>query len=124
MLFGFKINSRVCLNTFPHDSILSMVDFAENYTFQEFNEIQKMHWHSFQFSILVHIYYHTSGIPTILTILNMVRKLLNEYHYYILDDSAHDTLFVQHYFELHWLHLTSRGFYSNNHLVWSDGYAT
>jgi hypothetical protein len=60
----------------------------------------------------------TSGIPTILTILNMVRKLLNEYHYYILDDSARDTLFVQHYFELHWLHLTSRGIYSNDCLVW------
>jgi len=76
-----------------------MVDFAENYTFQEFNEILKMHWHSFQFSILVHIYYNTSGIPTILTILNMVRKLLNEYHYHILDDNAHD---AQHYFEFHW----------------------
>jgi hypothetical protein len=34
-----------------------MVDFAENYTFQEFNEIQNMHSHSFQISILVHIYY-------------------------------------------------------------------
>jgi len=46
---------KLCLNIFPHDSISFMVDFIENYTFQEFNEILKMHWHSFQISILVHI---------------------------------------------------------------------
>jgi hypothetical protein len=45
------------------------------------------------------------------------KKLLVEYHYYILD-----TLFVQHCFELHWAHLTTIGIWPNKHLVWSDGY--
>jgi hypothetical protein len=30
------------------------------------------------------------------------KKLMTEYHYYISDDNEHDTLYVQHYFELHW----------------------
>jgi hypothetical protein len=33
----------LCLNTFLHDSISSVVDFTKNYTLQEFNEIQEMH---------------------------------------------------------------------------------
>lgn len=39
------------------DVILSHIDFAKNYTFHINNEIQSMHWHSFQVMILVHITY-------------------------------------------------------------------
>jgi hypothetical protein len=35
-----------------------VVDFAKNYTFQEYNELQEMYYHSFQLIILVHICYH------------------------------------------------------------------
>jgi hypothetical protein len=49
------------------------------------------------------------------------KKLLTKYHYYISDDNEHDTLFVQHCFQLHWSHLTIGGFYPNEHFVWSDG---
>jgi hypothetical protein len=34
-----------------------MVDFVENYSFEMQNEVQSMHWHSYQISILVHITY-------------------------------------------------------------------
>jgi hypothetical protein len=38
---------KICLETFPCDSIMSIIDFVENYIFMDFNEVQKMHWHSF-----------------------------------------------------------------------------
>jgi hypothetical protein len=33
---------------FPPASILSAMDFVENYSLQDFNEVQEMHLHSFQ----------------------------------------------------------------------------
>ena len=45
------------IDTFPPDSILSAVDFAENYTFQPYHELQSMHWLQHQITILVHICY-------------------------------------------------------------------
>jgi hypothetical protein len=52
------------------------------------------------------------------------KKLVIEYHYYILDDLEHDTLFIQHcILKLHWAQLIERGFYYNEHLVWSNGCA-
>lgn len=32
---------RTCLETFPAESVMSVIDFAEKYTFMDFNEIQK-----------------------------------------------------------------------------------
>jgi hypothetical protein len=34
---------NICLNAFPPISILSIMDFAENYSLQDFNEVQEMH---------------------------------------------------------------------------------
>ena len=39
---------RVCRDTFPRGTILSVVDFAENYTLQPQNEIQSQYYHSEQ----------------------------------------------------------------------------
>jgi hypothetical protein len=52
------------------------------------------------------------------------KHFLVEYHYYISNDNEHDTFFVQHYFELHWAYLTTRGTWPNEQLVWSYGCAT
>jgi hypothetical protein len=107
---------RICLATFPPESIVFVVDFVENYSFAEWNEIQEMHFSSVQVTILVHVSYRwneefledpNSGAP----------KLLTEYHYYILDDPNHDVLFVKHYFDLHWKHLTDRGLFYNQYIV-------
>jgi hypothetical protein len=51
-------------------------------------------------------------------------KLLIGYHYYIFDDHTHDTIFIQHCFEVHWKHLLVGGIHPNEHIVWSDGCAT
>ena len=48
---------RVCLATFPLASILSIVQFVENYSFVEWNEIQEMYFSSMQVTILVHVLY-------------------------------------------------------------------
>ena len=48
---------RICRDTFPLGTILSVVDFAENYTLQPQNEIQSQYYHSEQVSIMVHIRY-------------------------------------------------------------------
>ncbi len=48
---------NVYLNTFPLTSILLDVDFAKNYSFQDYNEVQEMHWHSFQIIVFIHICY-------------------------------------------------------------------
>jgi hypothetical protein len=48
---------KICLDTFLKTSMMLVIDFAKNYTFKEYNEVQKMHWHSFQLTILVHICY-------------------------------------------------------------------
>ena len=110
------------IDTFPPESILSAVDFAENYTFQPYNELQSMHWLQHQITILVHICYRWN--PCYLADPSSdAPKLLTEYHYYISDDAEHDTLFVQHCFALHWQHITDRGIKPNEHIVWSDGCA-
>lgn len=110
------------IDTFPPDSILSAVDFAENYTFQPYDELQSMHWLQHQITILVHICYRWN--PAFLVDPSSdAPKLLTEYHYYISDAPEHDTLFVQHCFALHWKHITGRGIRPNEHIVWSDGCA-
>ncbi len=89
-----------------------MIDFAKNYSFQCQNEIQEMHQFFFQITILVHITYHHNP--------NYVanpdgKKIIKEYQYYVLDDRDHGTLFVQHYFDLHWGYLQALGVYPIEH---------
>ena len=48
---------KECLRVFPEDVVDSIVDFAENYTFKEQNEILSMHWFSCQLITFVHITY-------------------------------------------------------------------
>lgn len=45
------------ISNFPNDFVISIVDFAQNYTFKVQNEIQSMHWHNDQCTIMVHICY-------------------------------------------------------------------
>ena len=104
---------KECLHTFPEDVVVSVVDFAENYTFKEQDEIQSMHWFSSQVTIFVHITY--------VRIAGSVQKY---YHFYISDDKSHDTLFVQHCFMLHYGWLKELGISLKEHWVWSDGAAS
>ena len=102
-----------CVTEFPSDVIVSVVDFAENYTFKEQNEIQSMHWWSNQVTIFVHItYYRSQG---------EIQKVV---HFFISDDKKHDTLFVQHCFMLHWGWAREQNTELRQHWVWSDGAAS
>jgi hypothetical protein len=75
----------------PKNVILSHINFIENYTFQIENEIQSMHWHSFQVTIVVHITYKIN--PTYIED-NGQNKVIKESHFYVNDDKEHDTFLM------------------------------
>ena len=82
-------------------TIVSVVDFAENYTFPTQKEIQSEYYHSDQVSIFVHVLYINSqqdvyGIESMCDNWDVIK----EYHFYISDDHTHDTHFVQHCIEI------------------------
>jgi hypothetical protein len=47
--------------------------------------------------------------------------LIKEVHYFVSNDTNHDTFFVHDAFMLHWNHLQSQGCTLSNHIVWNDG---
>lgn len=103
---------RECIKRFPNDVVVSVIDFAENYSFKEQNEIQSMHWYCSQVTILVHITY----------VRDEAENVLKFIHFYISDDKEHDTLFVQHCLQLHIVWMQDKGFKTlKRHWVWSDG---
>jgi len=80
-----------CLRSFPQDNIVSIVDFAKNYTFEIQNEVQSIHWFLYQISIFVHICmrHNPNANP-----YDEDTWLLMEYHFYITEDKQHDTEMV------------------------------
>jgi hypothetical protein len=70
-------------------TILSHVDFAENYTFVPQNEIQTEYFHFFQITIFVHICYMVN--PNFGANPEEPR-ILKDSHFYISDDSFCPTL--------------------------------
>jgi hypothetical protein len=48
-------------------------------------------------------------------------KLIKELHYYISNDTSHDTIFVQQFFIMHWKFLLDQGCIPTEHIMWSDG---
>ena len=84
---------RKCRDIFPIGTILSIVDFAENYTLQQQNEIQIQYYHSDQVSIMVNITYRHGPESSI-----NKRIIQKETNFYISDDICHDLHYVQHCF--------------------------
>lgn len=76
-----------------------------------------MHLHNFQVSISMHITYHCNPRHDA---RDYDSPLLKEIHYYVYDDTSHDSLFVQHAFMLHWEFLQMQGCFSSQHVVWND----
>ena len=82
-------------------TILSVVDFAENYMFSPQKEIQSEYYHSDQVSIFVHILYRHAELAIYgFDSDENNREVIKEYHFYISDDRTHDTCFVQHFFNV------------------------
>jgi len=109
---------RICWDTFPLGTILSVVDFAENYTLQPQNEIQSQYYHSEQVSIMVHITYRHGPDST-----EEKRVIVKESHFYISDDRTHDIHYMQHCFKLFYDHVIAMDIPFYRHLIWSDGCA-
>ena len=76
---------RICWDTFPLRTILSVVEFVENYTLQPKNEIQSQYYHSEQVSIMVHITYRHGPNRN-----EEKCVIVKEIHFYISDDPTHD----------------------------------
>ena len=109
---------RTCLENFPADTMVSVVDYAENYSFEVQNEVQSMHWHSYQVSILVHITWVRNPEPDP---EDASTRNIMQYHFYISDDKKHDSYFVQHCLQMHWDATVEEGFTPKRHWIWSDG---
>jgi len=107
------------LDVLKDGEVMSLIDFAENYSFKGQDEIQSQHWFNFQLTILVHITYRKN--PTFNPADQWSKKVITDYFYYISDDRVHDSLFVQHCLTLHWEHITEAGNLPQQHRVWSDG---
>ena len=109
-------NFRICRDTFLIGTMLSVVDFVENYTLQLKNQIQSQYYHLEQVNIMVHITYKHG------TDSNEQNKvILKEYHFYISDDWCHDLAYVQHCFQLLYNHLKEKNIHMDQHWIWSDG---
>ena len=115
------VQYRACIEGLHSGEIMSLIDYAENYSFKEQNEVQSQHWYNFQLTILVHITYTVN--PDYDVADPKSKKRLTEYYYYISDDPKHDSLFVQHCLNLHWTTLCVEGRAPTRHIVWSDGCA-
>jgi HD-GYP domain-containing protein (c-di-GMP phosphodiesterase class II) len=46
---------RNYLENFPNNIIILVINFAKTYNFEIMNEVQSMHWHNYQITILVHV---------------------------------------------------------------------
>ena len=95
--FKFKYSCKV----FKLTTILSVVEFANNYTFYFQREIQSEYYHLNQVSIFIHVFQRHAQVNFDgSNITPESCDVTNEYHFYISDDYEHDTLFIQHFFIL------------------------
>ena len=74
---------HTAMSDLPKDTILSHIDFAENYSFKIQNEIQSMHWFSHQVKILVYLTYKINPLfdPEVSGL-----KWIKKFQSYISDD--------------------------------------
>ncbi|KAL3689045.1 hypothetical protein R1sor_015354 [Riccia sorocarpa] len=110
---------RQCIKTFPIGTVVSVIDYAENYTFLPRNEIQSEYWTSKQVTILVHIFYYHTQFS-----IADDRDVRNVVHFFISDDRKHDSFFVQHAFGLLHNWCKENAIVFEHHWVWSDGAPT
>jgi hypothetical protein len=107
---------------FPLGTILFVVDFAENYTFVAQKEIHSEYYHSDQVTIFVHVLYrHAQHSVDNIENTNGNQHVIKEYDFYISDDRAHDTHYVQHYFDKFYDSLKEHGIGFDRHWIWLDG---
>lgn len=107
---------KICNDIFYHETILSVVDFAENYTLQPHNEIQSQYYHLDQVRTMVHITYRHGPDSS-----EEKQVRLKESHVYISDHQTHNFCYVQHFFQLFYDRLIAMGIPFCQHWIWSEG---
>jgi hypothetical protein len=116
------IQFKKYLEVFPPGTILFVVDFVENYTFAAKKVIQSEYYHSNQITIFFHVLYrHDQQSLDNIESTNENRHVIKEYHFYISDDRAHDTDYVQNCFDKLHDSLKERGIRFDQHWIWSYG---
>src|SRR5271156_825201 len=112
-------------NCFPPGCILSVVDFAENYTFSSQKELQSQYYHSDQVAIFFHVTYRHAqfDLDEVESTNPNERIIIKEVHFYISDDKVHDRSYVAHCFAMYFEDIANRGIKASQHLIWSDGCA-
>jgi hypothetical protein len=113
------VQYKACLANLQPGEVMSLIDFAENYSFKGQDEIQSQHWYNFQLTILVHITYSVN--PSFNVLDPKSKRLKTNYFYYISDDKIHDSRFVQHCLNIHWKSLRDAVKTPTRHIIWSDG---
>lgn len=108
---------KLIFMTIPNGSIISCVDFFQNYTMWVKNEIQSMHWYNIQISIFVHLTYR---LDPLYILGGEMPKVIKKLHYYISYDTFDDIIFVQHCFIMHWKFLSYQGCIPIEHIM-NDG---
>jgi hypothetical protein len=102
--------------------VVSVADFADNYSFQIQNQIQSLYWRQQQVTIFVQITYRHAELAVdgvLSTPENRVIK--KQMHFYVSDSKEHGIVFVQHCFLKHAEWLKERGVTMTRRQVWSDG---
>ena len=101
-----------------------MVDFSENYILAAQTEILSEYYFLDQVTIFVHIVYrHVVEEVDGVSSTPDHRVVIKETHFYISDDTQHDTHFVQYCFHKFFESLVQRAIQITRHWVWSDGCA-
>ena len=106
---------RMCKETFLIGTIISVVDFTENYTLQRQNETQSQYYNSIHIAILVHITYRHAPDS-----VEDNQKIIREYHFYMSDDRSHSHNFVQHFYENYFDFLQEHTIGMDRHIISSD----
>jgi hypothetical protein len=83
---------KLCAANLRVGEVMSLINFAENYSFKGQNEIQSQHWTNVQLTILVHITYTVN--PEYNPEDPKSRRLKTQYFYYVSDDRLQDSLFA------------------------------
>lgn len=73
---------KPCLQNFTNDTIVLVIDFAINFSFEIQNEVQSMHWHNYQVAILVHITWVKKPCPNL---HDENSKNFMKYYFYIFE---------------------------------------
>ncbi|KAL3696603.1 hypothetical protein R1sor_010679 [Riccia sorocarpa] len=114
---------RACLATFPRGTVVSSIDFSENYTFKVQNEVQSLHWDNKQITMLVLITRrHKDDTVGAEQPEPDTRELVSDYHFFISDDFSLLSS-LQHCLDKHWTWMAENNILVNRHWMWSDGCA-